>query len=132
MSLKRWLQIAFLGVFALLGLFGAAGALTPPGQYLGVGLAVASFVAAMIVIKQHFDGAPDSRAFLIMPSQPRNILKLLVILGLMALAGLYLAASGDPYLHWTGLALTVASTLLGFRTIGAYFDAVEHTRTHGP
>jgi len=125
MSFRRWVYIAVVFAIGLIGLFGAADATTPAGQYMGVGLALACVLAAFAVVKQHFDGAPDGRVAMFMPSRPANALRLLVILGVLALAGLFAAASGDPYLYWAGLALTVVSIVLGFQAIRAYFDAKE-------
>jgi hypothetical protein len=62
-----------------------------------------------------------------MPQQPANALRLLVILGILALAGLFGATSSDPYLYWAGLTLTAVSIILGFRAIRAYFDGRERS-----
>ncbi|WP_366657649.1 hypothetical protein [Fodinicurvata sp. EGI_FJ10296] len=127
MSFRRWLSIAVVFGIGLFGLFGAAEAATATGRTMGVGLAVACVLAGFIVLKQHFDGAPDNRFLSVMPQQPANALRLLVILGILALAGLFGATSSDPYLYWAGLTLTAVSIILGFRAIRAYFDGRERS-----
>lgn len=125
MSNKRWFLIAVFAAVGLLGLFGAAGSETPAGQLMGVALTAAAAFLALSVVKQHFDGVPEGYMLDVLPHQPANNLRLIAVMGIVAVGGLFSAADTDPALQWFGIALFAAATFIAFGALKRYFDAIK-------
>ena len=128
MSNRRWYLLAAVAVLGLLGLFGGSAAITGSGQILGAGLFVACAFLGFIVVKQHFDGAPESALLDILPTDARTALWMVGIMGVLALSGLFIATHADPYVSTFGLSLTGVCALFAFAGLKRYFDALDRSR----
>jgi hypothetical protein len=121
-----WAQLAVLGGFAVLGAFFAS-AYRAPGDYAcGLLLSLAAIALAFMRLKSRFDGAPaDWGSFLLVDDMP-NLVAVIVIFTVLALAGLFIAARFDHGgLHDAGVALFVASGLAVFLSLKHVFDNLD-------
>lgn len=124
-----WAQLVGLGFLAVLGAFFAS-ANNAPGDYAcGLALSFTALALAFLRLKSRFDGGPaDWSSFLLVDDMP-NLVAVVVIFVVLALAGLFIAARFDHGgLHDGGVALFVASGLAVFLSLKHVFDNLDRTR----
>jgi hypothetical protein len=121
-----WAELVVLGFLAVLGAFFAS-ANGAPGDYAcGLLLSLAAIVLAFMRLKSRFDGGPaDWAGFLLVDDMP-NLVAVIVVFIVLALAGLFVAARFEHGgLHDGGVALFVASGLAVFLSLKHVFDHFE-------
>ncbi len=118
-----WAQLGALGVLAVLGAFFASDNNAPGDYDCGLILSLAAITLAFLRLKNRFDGsAADWRSFLLVDDMP-NLVAVIAIFTVLALAGLFVAARFDHGgLHGGGVALFVASGLAVFLSLKHVFD----------
>jgi hypothetical protein len=117
-----WLTYPLLGGAALLGLFAARGG---DGTYIaGLITAGAALILLAWHVKEHSDGSDRLLPPLAVTGSTALLLSV-VILGVLALAGLFLAARSDGTLHDAGLAGFVVCLGLVLYEVKGYFDRQE-------
>jgi hypothetical protein len=124
-----WAEIAVLGLLAVLGAFFASGDGAPGDYACGLILSLAAIVLAFMRLKRRFDGgrAADWGSFLLVDDMA-NLVAVIVVFTLLALAGLFVAARFDHGgLHDSGVALFVASGLAVFLSLKHVFDNFDRT-----
>ncbi|HWK43183.1 MAG TPA: hypothetical protein VNT30_00575 [Stellaceae bacterium] len=126
---RQWLVRLAALVIGVAGLFGAAGTEDPIGYICGLGAAIAAVVFLFIDIDRYFDGAPPWRLGDFLVDSVEALIVVVVLLLVLAVAGLFLAARFPGVGYYAGLGLAVASIVAIFLNIGAYFDAAEHGGT---
>lgn len=124
-----WAQLVVLGFLAVLGAFFAS-ANNAPGDYAcGLALSFTALALAFLRLKSRFDGGPaDWASFLLVDDMP-NLVAVIVVFVVLALAGLFVAARFDHGgMHNGGVALFVASGLAVFLSLKRVFDNLDRTR----
>jgi len=124
-----WAQLIVLGFVALFGAFFAS-ADNAPGDYAcGVALGLAAIALAFMRLKSRFDGGPADWAGFLLVDDMANLVAVIVVFIVLALAGLFVAARFDHGgLHDGGVALFVASGLAVFLSLKNVFDNLDRTR----
>jgi hypothetical protein len=119
------LGYVFLAAAAVLGLFTASGA----GDDATYAAGIATFLLAAIIIaarmKRQFDGREVGFLLDFSVANSDSLFVSIVVLTVLALAGLVLAAAVGGTLNGIGLALFVIATAVIFRDIKRYFDRRE-------
>lgn len=123
--MKRLLAAAAGGAAGLYGLYSAADAGSSSGYVLGLLLFAAGVGWVFWMLRQHYDGVPETAVLDIWPQQPRNGWILLLALSLTGLIGLFLASGGDAYLYWFGLSLFVACCVMALMAMKTIYDRRE-------
>jgi ABC-type maltose transport system permease subunit len=113
-------------VFAVLGASFASECREPGDYACGLGLSLAAIALAFMRLKSRFDGRPaDWGSFLLVDDMP-NLVAVVAIFTVLALAGLFFAARFDHGgLHDAGIALFVASGLAVFLSLKHVFDNLD-------
>ena len=121
-----WAQLVVLGVLVVLGAFFASANSAPGDDTCGLVLILATIALAFMRLKSRFDGgAVGWGSFLLVDDMP-NLVAVIVIFAVLALAGLFVAASFDyGGLHDGGVALFVASGLAVFLSLKHVFDNLD-------
>jgi hypothetical protein len=125
--LAFWAELAVLGLLAVLGaFFGSADAAL--GDYTcGLVLSLAAIALAFMRLKNRFDGgrAADWGGFLLVDNMA-NLVAVIVVFTVLALAGLFVAARFDRGgLHASGVALFIVSGLAVFLSLKHVFDNLD-------
>lgn len=121
-----WAQLAVLGVFAVLGAFFASACRAPGDYACGLLLSLAAIVLAFMRLKSRFDGAAADWGSFLLVDDMSNLVAVIVIFSVLALAGLFVAARFDHGgLHAAGIALFVASGLAVFLSLKHVFDNLD-------
>ncbi len=122
-----WAQ---LGVLAMLVVLGAAVASksAAPGDYAcGLALSIAAIALGFIRISARFDDAGGRGSSLLVDNMP-SLTAVIVVFTVLALVGLFAAATNRGLLHDVGLALFVASAVGVFLNLKNVFDHQDRTR----
>jgi small-conductance mechanosensitive channel len=121
-----WAQLVVLGFVAVVGAFFASADSAPGDDTCGLVLTLAAIALAFMRLKSRFDGGPaEWGSFLLVDDMP-NLVAVIVIFTVLALAGLFLAARFDHGgLHDGGLALFAASGLAVFLSLKHVFDNLD-------
>lgn len=114
-------------IVALLGLVSAARAQSHDLYVLGIALFVACVGVVMLLIKQHFDAREHlpTRAFL--PSEPGSCFVVTALLAILAVVGLFLAAS--PELYHVGLGLFGVSAIGAGAALKRGYDLIDRSHS---
>ena len=123
-----WAPLIVLGLLAVLGAFFASENRAPGDYTCGLLLSLAAIALAFMRLKSRFDGAAaDCASFLLVDDIP-NLVAVIVVFTLLALAGLFVAARFDHGgLHDSGIGLFVASGLAVFLSLKHVFDNLDRT-----
>ena len=123
-----WAQLIVLGFLAVLGA-SFASANNAPGDYpCGVALGLAAIALAFMRLKSRFDGGPADWTSFLLVDDMANLVAVIVVFTVLALAGLFAAARFDHGgLHDGGVALFVASGLAVFLSLKNVFDNLGRT-----
>src|SRR5205807_5799375 len=106
-----WAELAVLGLLAVLGAFFSSADWAPGDYACGLVLSLAAIALAFMRLKSRFDGgrAADWGSFLLVDDMA-NLVAVIIVFTLLALAGLFVAARFDHGgLHVGGVAWFVAS-----------------------
>src|SRR5436305_1450133 len=117
-----WAQLVALGFLAVVGAFFAS-ADNAPGDYAcGLALSLAAIALAFMRLKSRLDGGAADWAGFLLVDDMSNLVAVIVVFVVLALAGLFLAARFDRGgLHAGGVALFVASGLAVFLSLKHFF-----------
>jgi hypothetical protein len=124
-----WAELAVLAVLAVLGAFFASGDGAPGDYACGLILSLAAIALAFLRLKRRFEGGrtADWGSFLLVDDMA-NLVAVIIVFTLLALAGLFVAAGFDHGgLHDSGVALFVASGLAVFLSLKHVFDNLDRT-----
>jgi len=124
-----WAQLIVLAVFAVLGAFFAS-ANEAPGDYsCGLVLSLASLALAFMRLKSRFDGAAADWGSFLFVDDLANLIAVIVVFTLLALAGLFAAARFEAGgLHDGGVALFATSGFAVFLSMKHVFDNLDRRR----
>ena len=124
-----WGQLIVLGVLAALGAFYASADAAPGDYACGLTLIVAAIALAFLRLKTRFDGAPIGWGNFCLVDDVANLVAVIVIFTIIALAGLFVAAGFDHGgLHDAGVALFAVSAVAVFLSIKHVFDNLDRSR----
>jgi uncharacterized membrane protein len=121
-----WAQLVALGLLAVLGAFFAS-ANSQPGDYsCGLILSLSAIALAFMQLKNRLDGGASDCAGFLLVDDMTNLVAVIVVFIIMALAGLFIAAGFDHGgLHDGGVALFVVSGLWVFLSLKHFFDTLD-------
>ena len=124
-----WAQFVVLGLLAVLGAFFASGD-GAPGEYAcGLILSLAAIALAFLRLKSMFDGAAPGWGSFLLVDDMANLIAVIVVFVVLALAGLFVAAGYDHGgLHDSGVALFVVSGITVFLSMKHVFDNLGRRR----
>lgn len=121
--LRFWIELAILFVLAIFGAFFASADAAPGDYASGMILLLAAIVLAFLRIKYRLDGGGEDWIGVLFVDRLADLWIVLPLLAILAFAGLLVAhASSMGTLYDAGIALFVASLLLGFFNIKHAFD----------
>jgi hypothetical protein len=122
-----WSQFVVLGGLAILGLASASD--TGPGdETTGLLLAGAAIALAFIRLKLWFDGGPLGWMDFLLVDTPKNLVVVIPLFTLIALAGLFIGAGAEGSLRTAGVGLFVTSGIVIFLSLKRVFDAIDSRR----
>jgi hypothetical protein len=128
--LRFWAQMAVLAVLMIVGVFFASEGGQAGDYQSGLMLAAASVALAVLLAKQHLDGAPDDLASLVLVEDMRSLAVAIPLFTIAALCGLIIARSfpvGPRYLFGLGLfGASVLAILLDIKHVFDRIDRGEH------
>jgi hypothetical protein len=124
-----WGQLIVLAVLAVLGAFYASADEAPGDYACGLTLGLAATALAFLRLKNRFDGAGVGWGGSCLVDDVANLVAVIVVFTIVALAGL-LVAAGFEYggLHDAGVALFATSAVAVFLSIKHVFDNLDRTR----
>jgi len=121
-----WAQFAVLGGLAVLGAVFASSDNFPGDYTCGLLLSLAAVALAFMRLKDRFDSGTSGWASFLLVDDLPNLVAVIVIFAILALAGLFTAAGvEDGGLHDAGIALFVASGLAVFLSLKNVFDTLD-------
>ena len=119
-----WAQFVVLSALALLGLY--IGSDGQPGDYAtGLMLAVGSILLAFLRLKAWFDGTGSDWMSFLLVDKPAQLVVVIPLFSLIALAGLFIAASEPGSLQSAGVALFVMCGVIIFLSLKRVFDKLD-------
>jgi hypothetical protein len=119
------LGYAFLAAAAVLGLITASGNVDGPTYAAGLATFGLAVVIIAVRLKRQFDGRDVGFLLDISVASTDSLFLSIVVLGVLAVAGVALAAWVGGSFYGIGLALFVIGTMMIFRDIKRYFDRQE-------
>jgi hypothetical protein len=124
-----WAQLIGLGLLAVIGT-SFASADNAPGDYAcGLILSLAAVALVCMLLKRRFDGAAAGWGEFLLVDDLANLVAVVVVFTVLALAGLFVAAGLDHGgLHDAGVALFVASGIAVFLSLKHVFDNLDRRR----
>ncbi len=125
--LRFWIQFVVLAVLAILGLYiGSDGA---SGDYAtGLMLTAGAVLLAFLRLKAHFDGVGDDWTSFLLVDRPGQLVVVIPLFTVLALAGLFMGAGAPDSLQGAGVALFVVSGLVIFLSLKRVFDRLDSGR----
>jgi hypothetical protein len=121
-----WGQLIVLGLLVALGAFYASADEAPGDYACGLVLSLAAIALAFLRLKARFDGVPVAWAHSCLVDDMANLVAVIVVFTIVALAGLFVAAGFDyGGLHDAGVALFATSAVAVFLSIKHVFDNLE-------
>ena len=124
--LAFWAPLAVLGLLAIIGAAFASADAAPGDYACGLALSLAAIALAFMHIKRRFDGDAGDWASLLLVDDIPNLVAVIAVFAVVALAGLFVAAGFDHGgLHDGGVALFVASGLAVFLSLKHVFDNLD-------
>ncbi|HWD59895.1 MAG TPA: hypothetical protein VG308_16530 [Stellaceae bacterium] len=119
-----WVQFAVLGALAILGLY--IGSDGQPGDYAtGLMLAIGAVLLAFLRLKAWFDGTSADWTSFLFVDRPAQLVVVIPLFTVIALAGLFVAASEPGTLQDAGVALFVTCGLIIFLSLKRVFDRLD-------
>jgi hypothetical protein len=124
-----WGQLIVLALLAVLGAFYASADEAPGDYACGLTLTLTAIALAFLRLKSRFDGAPAGWGSFCLVDDMANLVAVIVVFTIVALAGLFVAAGFDHGgLHDAGVALFATSGIAVFLSIKRVFDNFDRTR----
>jgi hypothetical protein len=121
-----WAQLVVFAALAVLGAFFASEDRAPGDYACGLVLSLTAIVLAFMRLKGRFDGAAADWGDFLLVDDMANLVAVIVVFTLLALAGLFVAARFDHGgLHNGAVALFVASALAVFLSLKHVFDNLD-------
>lgn len=121
-----WAQFVVLGGLAILGLVTAGeDAAAGDSATTGLWLAVAAIALAFLRLKYWFDGNDAGWMEFLFVDTLRDLVVVIPLFTVIALAGLFIAAGAEGSLRTAGIGLFVASGLVIFLSLKRVFDALD-------
>jgi hypothetical protein len=122
-----WAQFVVLGGLAILGLY--VGSSGEPGDYTtGLILAIGAVILAFMRLKHWFDGGTDDWVSFLLVDRMAQLVVVIPLFAVLALAGLFVAAGAVGSLQDAGIALFVACGLIIFLSLKRVFDRIDSHR----
>ena len=119
-----WGQFVVLTALAILGLY--IGSDGQPGDYAtGLMLTVGAILLAFLRLKASFDGTGDDWTSFLFVDKPAHLVVVIPLFTVIALAGLFVAASEPGSLQDAGVALFIACGLIIFLSLKRVFDKLD-------
>ena len=124
--LAFWGELAVLVLLAVVGAFFASSEAAPGDYACGLVLSIAAIALAFMRVKNRCDGGDPGWAGFLLVDDLGNLLAVVVVFAVLALAGLFVAAGVDHGgLHAAGVALFVASGIAVFLSLKHVFDNLD-------
>jgi hypothetical protein len=122
-----WAQFVVLAALALLGLYiGSDGA---SGDYAtGLMLTIGAVLLAFLRLKAWFDGTSADWTSFLFVDKPAQLVVVIPLFTVIALAGLFVAAGAPDSLQDAGIALFIVSGLIIFLSLKRVFDKLDSHR----
>lgn len=121
-----WGELAVLALLAVVGAFFASAEAAPGDYACGLILSLAAIALAFMRVKNRFDGGDPGWAGFLLVDNLGNLVAVVVVFAVLALAGLFVAAGVDHGgLHDAGVALFVASGIAVFLSLKHVFDNLD-------
>jgi hypothetical protein len=121
-----WGELIILALLAVIGAFFASAEASPGDYACGLVLSLAAIALAFMRLKRRFDGGDAGWAGFLLVDDVANLVTVIVIFAILALAGLFVAARFDHGgLHDAGIALFVASGIAVFLNLKRVFDNLD-------
>ena len=120
-----WAQFVVLGALTIIGLY-VSGRGEAPGDYAtGLLLAIGAVLLAFLRLKSWFDGPGADWGSFLFVDKPAQLVVVIPLFTLIALAGLFVAAGEPGSLHHAGIGLFVASGVIIFLSLKRVFDKLD-------
>jgi hypothetical protein len=124
--LAFWGELIVLALLAVVGAFFASAEAAPGDYTCGLALSLAAIALAFMRVKHRFDGGDPGWAGFLLVDDLANLVAVVVVFAVLALAGLLVAAGVDyGGLHDAGIALFVASGIAVFLSLKHVFDNLD-------
>jgi hypothetical protein len=124
--LAFWGELLILALLAVVGAFFASAEASPGDYACGMALSLAAIVLAFMRLKHRLDGGDPHWAGYLLVDDFGNLVAVVVVFAIVALAGLFVAARFDQGgLHDAGVALFVASGIAVFLSLKRVFDNLD-------
>ena len=124
--LAFWGGLVILALLAVIGAFFASAAAAPGDEICGLALSLAAIALAFMRLKHRFDGGDPGWAGYLLVDDLLNLVAVVVVFAILALAGLFVAAGFDRGgMHNAGVALFVASGIAVFLSLKHVFDNLD-------
>jgi hypothetical protein len=121
-----WAELIVLTVLVVVGAAFASDNRAPGDYACGLILALAAIALAFLRIKNRFDGASGNWTSFLLVDDMTNLVVVIVVFTVLALAGLFIAAGVDHGgLHNAGVALFLASGVAVFLSLKHVFDNLD-------
>jgi hypothetical protein len=121
-----WAELVILALVAVVGAIFASTEAAPGDYTCGLVLILAAIALAFMRIKNRFDGGDPGWAGFLLVEDLANLMAIVVVFAILALAGLFVAAGVDHGgLHDAGVALFVTSGIAVFLSLKHVFDNLD-------
>jgi hypothetical protein len=122
-----WIPMVALAALTILGLYIASDGQS--GDYAtGLLQAVGAVLLAFLRLKAHFDGIDDDWTSFLFVDRPAQLVVVIPLFTVIALAGLFMGAGTPGSLQSAGVALFVVSGLVIFLSLKRVFDRLDSGR----
>lgn len=121
-----WVQLAILVLLAVLGLYFASQGGEPGDYAVGLILAAAAAVLAVLRIRKQLEGGPGGWGAMLLVEDQASLFAAIVLFSVLGLAGLVVAGRHDTVsVQDGGLALFCVCAVLVFLSMKRFFDRQE-------
>ena len=121
-----WAPLAVLAFLAALGAFYASDAAAPGDYACGLILSLTAIALLFLRLKHRLDGGPAGWTNVYLVDDMPNLVAVIVVFTMLALAGLFVAAGYDHGgLHDAGVALFIVSGIAVFLSMKHVFDNLD-------
>jgi hypothetical protein len=121
-----WAEFVVLGLLAIVGAYFASQGGGPGDYATGLILSLTAIALAFFRLKLRLDGAPAEWSRALFVDDMRNLVLMIAVFAVLALAGLFIAAATqDGSLYIAGVALFVASGVIVFLSLKNVFDNLD-------